>query len=1018
MKAKKNILIVDDSVLTRSSLRDMLESEYGIYEASDGEEALAFLNEHAGDLSAILTDIYMPNMDGFEFLRRVKEDDRFSSIPVLVSSSVVSTENEKKVLLGGAWEFVGKPYDSDILKIKLSNAIERSEVKSLRMIKRSTEYDPLTNIPSAKHFFNLTRAMLDENPDEKFVFVRFDVDRFQLINDYYGTREGDQLLIYISKALKKYMSLYKHSTYGRIEADVFAFCIDNEGVVDLIGNLRYNIEQFNREFNVIPSFGVYSITDNKEDIAVMFNKAKLAAKGIKGSYSDVYRFYDEHMSEALNNEQHIINEMGRALGARQFEVYYQPKYDILNDTLCGSEALVRWKHPVRGMISPGEFIPLFERNGYITKLDYYVWEDVCRTIRRWLDEKQEVVPVSVNVSRVNIYNPNIVDMFTGLLEKYDIPSNLFQLEITESAYMDDPDVMKMVMTKLHDKGFRILMDDFGSGYSSLNMLNDMNVDEIKIDMRFLAHSKDMGKSRNILASVIRMARWLKLPALVEGVETMEQLKFLRSVGCEFVQGYFYGRPMPVEEFEVIQRKKRFGSDSSVMAKNSNMNLDEMFENNPQLKWMFSDLVSAMAVYEVDGSGNVSLLRVNDTYYDLFGADEVSKEFIDVTGFVADSDKEIFSSAFLRVCDSKKREEILFNRVSDKNRWINLRLKYVRAVANLHIVIGALEDVTKIHENAKELADYRSALNDGKAEKFKLLIADDSAVDRVMIRNVFAKDYDIYEANNGKDAIDIINNESIDVVMLDLIMPQMDGQSFLEYRSMKPELLSIPVVVITAMEDDKLQTKMAAYNISDYIIKPFVPEVMEMRVNNVLEANVRMREVIKKYSQIARLARIDQMTVVYNRVTAIKLIDEIISAESNTPHALIMVDVDNFKRYNDEYGHPAGDKIISLVAGTLRKTFRNNDIIGRLGGDEFVVFMYGVDNRDLISGKCSGFNDKIMKVVKDELKIDLSCSFGVSLYPEHGKNFDELYSHADSALYIAKAKGKNTCVIYNEEDLKI
>ena len=252
------------------------------------------------------------------------------------------------------------------------------------------------------------------------------------------------------------------------------------------------------------------------------------------------------MSLRLEREQEIINEMNHALEAGQFCIYLQPKYDLEKSMLCGAEALVRWIHPEKGMVSPGEFIPIFEKNGFIAKLDYYIWEMVCKQLQIWMKQGMQPKPISVNVSRVNLCNPQIVDRITELTKRYEIPPELFQLELTESAYMDNPVVMKQVIKKLRSNGFTILMDDFGNGYSSLSILKDMEIDILKIDMSFFGDSEIPGRGENIIASVVRMAKWLNIPSIAEGVERKDQVNFLRGVGCEFVQGYYFARPMPIE----------------------------------------------------------------------------------------------------------------------------------------------------------------------------------------------------------------------------------------------------------------------------------------------------------------------------------------------------------------------------------------------------------------------------------------------------------------------------------------
>ena len=275
--------------------------------------------------------------------------------------------------------------------------------------------------------------------------------------------------------------------YGRLENDVFAVCMPykEENVELLVNALQINLRKVNKDYNIKVSCGVYVISDDTLDVSEMHDRAFLVAKSCKGKFVQSIAYYNEGMIEDMRQEQFIINEVNRAIDEEQFEVYLQPKINLVTDRPYGAEALVRWNHPERGMISPGEFISVYERNGIIGRLDQYMWRNVCRLLRKWIDEGRDPNPISVNVSRVNIYNPQLVRIFKKLITEYQIPAELLNLELTESAFMEDQEMIMKTMSNLHQLGFKIMMDDFGSGYSSLNVLKDMEVDYLKVDMKFL-----------------------------------------------------------------------------------------------------------------------------------------------------------------------------------------------------------------------------------------------------------------------------------------------------------------------------------------------------------------------------------------------------------------------------------------------------------------------------------------------------------------------------------------------------
>ena len=1014
MVNRPKVLIVDDNSTTRKILYDILHPDYDVVQAENGMEAFDIVVRESGELNAIILDLVMPVMDGYQLLEKLHSVAGLSSIPVIVATAEMGVETEKKALKLGAWDFVSKPYDAEILLFRLKNSIERSNMAAYKQLKYLAEYDVLTGIYNKDRMFKDTKNMLLTNRDKTFAFVRYDVDRFKLVNSFYGEKEGNDLLKYMAKTLRKLLSFYDTVSFGRIASDIFCFCLPYEKthLEELLHTLRHNLEAYNNSYDIVPTFGIYIVEDTNLDVSKIYDYATLAARKAKGNYVDYYAYYTKEMSEKIETEQEIINEMVSALSSNQFDVYMQPKYNIINNTLCGAEALVRWIHPTKGIIPPGEFTPLFEKNGFITKLDFYVWEKVCATIRRWLDEGRSVCPVSVNVSRVDVYNPNFADIIIGLVEKYNIPVGLFNLELTESAYTDNPVAMKETMAKLRNYGFVILMDDFGSGYSSLNVLKDIYFDILKIDMNFLTESSTKGRGENIVASVIRMAKWLKIPVIVEGVETYDQVKFLKSIGCEYVQGFYYARPMSIENYESLTEEnlkvKSFDKINPVL---DLFDVDSMFDSNPQTEFVFSSIAQAIAIYEYDGS-KIDIVRVNEGYYDLMHQDTAVVEFDNVIKSISDDSKSSFLEAFRTVCDNKGKAECEYAVLmpGKHQMWIHLRLKYIHELSGRYLVMGILEDITTQKEVDIELAKYKEALKENKNNIARMLIVDDVSVDRQMLKDIFEDVYEIYEASNGKEAIDIVAKENIDVILLDLIMPSMDGRQFLEYRKNNSNIMSVPVVIITADDRPEEQVATLEYGVSDYIVKPFVPEVIVKRVENVMSAHKRMREIIRKYSGFTRLARIDQMTEVYNRMTTIHLVNDILNADTNASHALVMIDVDDFKLINDTYGHIAGDSVINNIADIVKVSFRSNDVIGRMGGDEFVVLMYGVSDPEIARKKCIFVRDRILSEVSVADK-KVSCSFGIAMAPECGNTFEKLYECADRALYKAKESGKNECCIY-------
>lgn len=553
MKKKNTVLIVDDNKLNRKSFGDILRQSYDIAESENGKEALEMLRNNKESMVAIILDLVMPVMDGYEFLKKFRMHEEYKYIPVIVATTNDDVESEKKCLKLGAWDFIPKTFHPDIIWFRVINAINRSKMQAL-------EYDTLTRVYTEQMFFQTTREMLANSQDEQFAFIRFDVDRFKMINSFYGIREGDRLLKYVAHSIRSTMESYSMYTYGRINADIFGICVridDEKTPIKLMQSIREKMKAYvNLHCYLETSAGCYIIRDKEMDLSAIYDLATIAAKKCKGQYMVHEMVYSEEMGEELVREQKIINEMDYALEHEQFVIYFQPKYELEKYAACGAEALVRWKKPDGTMVMPNEFIPIFEKNGFIIKLDYYVWEKVCQFIQKEINEGKTPEPISVNVSRVNLYNPKFLESIINLVEKYRVPTQYLNLELTESVFADNGVVIQEAVDYLHKAGFTIMMDDFGSGYSSLNVLKDINLDVLKIDMKFLTKGGSSQRGDKILEAVIKMADSLKMTVIAEGVEDKKQVEMLKTLGCDYIQGYYFAKPMPVEEYQNISGKQK------------------------------------------------------------------------------------------------------------------------------------------------------------------------------------------------------------------------------------------------------------------------------------------------------------------------------------------------------------------------------------------------------------------------------------------------------------------------------
>ncbi|MGN0466935.1 MAG: EAL domain-containing protein [Lachnospiraceae bacterium] len=546
--SRKKILVVEDNELNRAMLSEILSNDYEVLEAENGQEALYVLEQNKNNIILILLDVMMPVMDGYTFLDRIKKDEEMALIPVIVTTQGDREEDEIAALAHGATDFVPKPYRPQVILHRVASLIKLRETAAMVNL---FQYDRLTGLYTKEFFYRKVRERLDANPEKEYTILCSNFENFKWYNDTFGREAGDKMLVKGAEIFKERAG--EKAICCRYSADRFLCLIDQER--ERIGR-EYFIKGRNNSStkqieNISVKLGIYEITDRSISVEQMCDRVLLVVDSIKGKYNQHIAIYDDALREKLLREKAITDVMANALEEGQFTVYLQPKYSLYDNKMVGAEALVRWIHPEWGFMSPGEFIPLFEKNGFIPCLDQYVWESVCAKLRDWKEKGYPLLPVSVNVSRADIYQSHLVDTFCNLIKKYKIDPGYLHLEITESAYTEHPEQIITTIDELRKLGFIIEMDDFGSGYSSLNMLSQMTLDILKLDMKFIQNEMAKPVEQSILHDIISMAHRLHLSVVAEGVETRDQMKRLQAVRCDYAQGYFFARPMPVKEFEEL-----------------------------------------------------------------------------------------------------------------------------------------------------------------------------------------------------------------------------------------------------------------------------------------------------------------------------------------------------------------------------------------------------------------------------------------------------------------------------------
>ncbi len=547
--AKRKILVVEDNELNREILSSFLEEEFEVLIAENGEEGLKILVEHYRELSVILLDICMPVCDGFEFLRRRNTDKILSTIPVIVMTGSNSQDAELQCLDLGAVDFIPKPYNIKIVMGRINSVIKLRE--SVQMI-TAVENDELTGVYTRQAFFYHTKKLMKLKPNERFHLVIADIRDFKLINSSYGEKVGDEILCYLAKT---YTNMIKTGLVSRYGSDQFV-CIAY-GECDLSSETMTKLEKEIAGNAPIPNlmikYGIYENIDKSLPVSVICDRGFMAIRSIRDNYECSVAYYTEKMKQKQMRDRELENRFESALRNGEFVAYFQPKYDVKTEKISGAESLVRWINPDGSMVMPGEFIPLYERDGLIVKLDEYIFRYVCEFQRERMENGEELIPVSVNLSRASIHHSGVAERYMEIIKENGIPFSCVPIELTETATLNRV-VIRDFTERLVNAGFALHMDDFGAGYSSLITLSELPFDTMKID-KSLIDGISQQKGRIVVLQGIILGHGLGMKVVAEGVESAEQVELLREMECDDIQGFYYSRPLPRDEFV-----KKLGTD--------------------------------------------------------------------------------------------------------------------------------------------------------------------------------------------------------------------------------------------------------------------------------------------------------------------------------------------------------------------------------------------------------------------------------------------------------------------------
>lgn len=542
---KRTVLIVDDDEINREILVSILSSNYNVIAKSNGKEALDILDKHPGNISLILLDLQMPVMDGYEFLEIATKNEKFNSIPIIVETAEL--KDEEKALLAGASDYVTKPYSPTVILSRVKALIRLSESASAL---KESRLDPETGLYSRSYFGYLYKKTMDALYENEFDFILFRIRDVDSLTSIYGEDGFAKEAEFIGQLLLDLKD--RNNLYCRVSPTMFSVLKphNKENSIELINKIN-KLLQTNPPFNKINyDFAFECKVDHEISFSVLVNRMLAALKTLGDNVDKNVVEFEPEMLEADSKKAFITSIMEESLKNNDFLVYYQPKHDTSSEELKGFEALVRWKNPTAGIISPGDFIPIFEANGFITKLDLYMLEKVLQDLNKIKELGLKQYPVSINLSRRDLATVNINAQILPLFKKYKVNKSLIHFEITESMCGSSQDVISAAKT-IKNAGFAIEIDDFGSGYSSLGIIDTIPMDYLKLDITF---ARNIEAKKVVVRTVIELAHALKVKTVAEGVESKEQLKIYKDFGCDLIQGYYFSKPMCYEEYVDYLRK--------------------------------------------------------------------------------------------------------------------------------------------------------------------------------------------------------------------------------------------------------------------------------------------------------------------------------------------------------------------------------------------------------------------------------------------------------------------------------
>ncbi len=875
--------------------------------------------------------------------------------------------------------------------------------------------DELTGLSTVTAFRTKAQIVREElkNSNKTPAFIYFDIRDMKAINESFGFSNGDAILVHTAHSL---CTVFRNEPIARIAEDHFVVLSDRQRIEQKLEIVYDSV--FNNPTSIQTQIcaGIY-IDDDKQKIDVLAasERARLACKSLKGDYKHKYKTFDRSMFDEYHQRQHVLMHFDDALKNGWIRLYYQPIIRTSTGNICDMEALCRWVDPEKGMLSPSQFIPVLEEHRLITKLDFYMIRKICENLYQRKKQKLPLVPISVNLSRVDFEECNVVENILKIVDEYHVSHKLLTIEITESAFSNNQQFLVNQIRRFREVGFKVWMDDFGSEYSSLNTLQEFDFDLIKLDMKFMKNFSLIGKSHAILSDIVSMVSRLGIHTLAEGVETKEQLDFLSDIGCEKAQGYLFSRPMPCEYFiEKDLSTEDLPYDDFRMAAyydkigaiNFNdfilMELDDRANNN------ISGVPAAVLEYK---DGEFSVMKHNaayDSFLDMLGLeDKTGTKKIRFNKqpsqtFKMTAEKCIKSNRWESITDDNECGVIVSSRLFcigyDSRSKVAALLVIVNRTYLNNIENDYSENEYHFNRNLLLMASkglsgllgYRSIYDFLAVTCYMKVNLTLNEIEEVHLgeddKNYFGQyEFDTYDGFVQYD----LSHQPEEVVTDDqraffdritLIKRFIDGKNTLEIEYLR-DYHGVRrwkhTICRMTQSNSEVHAWFFMYDINDYVITN---------------------------QEIRNKAERDGLTGLLNQATAVDTIDAYLKQHPTESSAVVMMDIDNFKRYNDRYGHKFGDFVICRMAEILSDVFEDNCIVGRVGGDEFMVLIKNCTAEEAAK-RISPLQENELIAERDGIKEKFTTSVGYAMFPKQGSTYQELYRRADMAMYAVKTDGK-------------